>query len=88
MVHGRTTAAGIAARIGCDTFRATGITAYLATVARPNTRKKWTRMKARAPRSFTTEPKEWLLRKRENGSAFVSECRLRQPRRTRAFNSD
>ena len=30
MIHRRTTAAGLDVRVGCHTFRATGITAYLA----------------------------------------------------------
>ncbi|HWX29903.1 MAG TPA: tyrosine-type recombinase/integrase, partial [Steroidobacteraceae bacterium] len=52
MIRRRAAAAGIAAEIGCHTFRATGITSP--TAARSNTRKKWRRMRARAPPSSTT----------------------------------
>jgi hypothetical protein len=42
------------APIGCHTFRATGISAYLATGGALGTRKKWPRMRARAPLGSTT----------------------------------
>ena len=54
MIRRRAAAAGIMAPIGNHTFRATGITAYLATAARWSTRSRWRRMKARARPSSTT----------------------------------
>ena len=54
MIRRRAVAAGIAEAIGCHTFRATGITAYLANAARSSTPRKWRRTKARGPPSCTT----------------------------------
>jgi integrase len=55
MIRRRAAAAGIAAEIGCHTFRATGITAYLSNGgALASTRRKWRRTSHRAPPSSTT----------------------------------
>ncbi len=49
MVRRRALAAGIGTKIGNDTFRVTGITAYLKTVARSRTPRRWRITRRRAP---------------------------------------
>jgi site-specific recombinase XerD len=68
MIRRRAAAAGIAAEIGRHTFRATGITAYLATAVRSSMRRRWRRTKARVRRSYTTERRSALRRTRSRGS--------------------
>jgi integrase len=54
MIRRRAAAVGIAAEIGCHTFRATGITAYLAIFwARSSTPRRWRRTRALARPSST-----------------------------------
>ena len=60
MIRRRAKAVGITAPIGNHTFRATGITAYLANGGALNTRRKWRRTKARARPSLTAGRKERL----------------------------
>ena len=78
MIRRRAVAAGIHAPIGNHSFRATGITAYLAMAARSSTRRKWRRMKARARRSFTTERRSGLRRTRWRGSGCSSWSSLKR----------
>jgi hypothetical protein len=49
MIRRRAFSAGIKTRIGNHTFRATGITQYLAMAAVANSRSKWRRMNRRGP---------------------------------------
>jgi hypothetical protein len=56
------------APIGCHTFRATGITAYLANGSALGTRRKWPRMRARAPLSSTTGGRSGSPGTRSKGS--------------------
>src|SRR5271169_233388 len=56
MVRKRSLAAGIMAPIGNHSFRATGITAYLANGGRWNMPKPWPRTRARVPPSSMTAP--------------------------------
>src|SRR5579862_7520899 len=53
MIRRRAAVAGIAEEIGCHTFRATGITAYLANGGALEHAQEWPRMRARGRLSFT-----------------------------------
>jgi hypothetical protein len=57
MIRRRAAAAGIAAEIGCHTFRATGLPLTSRTAARSSMRRKWQRTRARARPSSTTAPR-------------------------------
>jgi integrase len=72
MIQRRAAELGTRARIGCHTFRATGITACLELAACWRTRKPWPRMKARARRSSTTAPATRLRSMRSSESRSSS----------------
>jgi hypothetical protein len=57
MIRRRAAAAGIAAEIGCHTFRATGITAYLSNGGALEHAQEMGRTRARARPSSTTAPR-------------------------------
>jgi len=65
MIRRRAAAAGIAEAIGCHTFRATGITAYLSNDGALE-RRKWRRTRAHGQPSSTTERKSVLPRMRSS----------------------
>jgi site-specific recombinase XerD len=67
MIRRRAAAAGIAAEIGNHSFRATGITAYLANGGALETRRRWRHMKARGQPSSATVPRSASRRTRWNG---------------------
>jgi hypothetical protein len=54
MIQRRAAALGMRIKVGCHTFRATGITAYLEPAERSRTRKPWPCTKARGPPSSMT----------------------------------
>ena len=56
MTQRRATDLGACVRIGCQTFRAAGITPYLEAGGTLETRKRWQLTKTRARRSFTIAP--------------------------------
>ena len=66
MIRRRAAAAGIAAEIGCPRFAPRGLPLTSQTAARSNTRRKWRRMKARAPPSSTTGRRSGSPRMRWN----------------------
>jgi integrase len=68
MIRRRAATAGIAAPIGCHTFRATGITAYLANGGALEHAQKWPRMKARARPALRIARRSGSLRTRRRGS--------------------
>ena len=70
---------GMRIRVGCHTFRATGITAYLEPAGRSRTRKPWPRTKARAPPSSTIAPATKSRSMRSSGSRFESSETLNRP---------
>ena len=53
MIVRRALAAGIATKLGCHTFRATGIPSICSTAVCSNTRSRWRRTRAHAPPSST-----------------------------------
>lgn len=55
MIRRRAVLAGIGTTIGCHTFRATGITAYLKMAAPWKSRSRLRRMSRRARRAYMTE---------------------------------
>ena len=67
MIQRRAADLGARVRIGCHTFRATGITAYLEAGGTWRTRKPWPRTKARAPRSSMIAPATRLHSTRLSG---------------------
>ena len=70
MIRRRAAAAGIAEAIGCHTFRATGSPPISPMAARSSTRRKWPRMRARAPPSSTTGRRSGYPRRgRENSTS-------------------
>jgi len=70
MIQRRAADLGTRVRIGCHTFRATGITAYLEAGALWKTHKPWPRTKVRARRSCTIAPATKSRSMRWSGSRF------------------
>ena len=73
MIRRRAAAAGLAEAIGCHTFRATGITAYLSNGGALETRRKWPATKARERPSSTIARKNASRRMRSSGFDFKSQ---------------
>ena len=72
MIVRRALAAGIITKLGCHTFRATGITVYLLNGGCSNTRSRWRRTRARAPPSSTTGATTRSLSTKSSGLFFNS----------------
>jgi hypothetical protein len=70
MIQRRAAALGLRVKIGCHTFRATGITAYLPAVARWKKRRPWWRMKARVTTNSMIAPATRSRSMKPNGSRF------------------
>ena len=70
MVQRRAAELGMRIRVGCHTFRATGITAYLEAGGTLENAKPWPRTKARARPSSTTAPATRLPSMRSSGLRF------------------
>jgi hypothetical protein len=70
MIQRRASAIGLRVKIGCHTFRATGITAYLTGGGTLEGHRPWPRMKARAPPNFTTAPATKSRSMKSSGSRF------------------
>ena len=68
MIRRRAKAAGVAAEIGCHTFRATGITAYLANGGALEQPRKWRRTRARGLPNYTTARRSGSPRTRWSAS--------------------
>jgi len=74
MIRRRAVAAGIHAPIGNHTFRATGITAYLANGGALEQLRKWRHTKARALQSSMTGRRSGSRRTRWRGSGYDRSC--------------
>jgi hypothetical protein len=74
MIRRRAAAAGIAEEIGCHTFRATGITAYLANGGALEHAKEMADTRAREPPSFMTGQKSGSLKRKVSASGSRSLC--------------